>query len=216
MAKNTAVTHATTIRHGKKGKSFGTPKMKHMAGGDVAKSMYKKPRTSTGTVVESAMGHKSAKQVYAARKAPVELTGNETGLVVNQARLKVQQRGGGWARVTYTDPNAKGPITFNIRMKQISGVMNKAPSAWFHPAEAVYSKWISTTKAGAEYTARRQVEGMYKTALKRGDDKEAERLQGILKKSDKEVAKFRKEWEEAHTDEEISDWYDYEEEEVVW
>lgn len=176
-------------------------------------SMYKRPRSSVGTQVEAAIGHSSVKQVYAARKT-APLTGMEKGIVVNQPRLKVQARGGGWARVTYTDPAAGRPITFNVRLSKIKGVMNKQPNAWFHPAEAVYSEWIRSTKAGAMYSARRQVEGMLKVAQTRGDAEMIRKLEAILKKPDKDVAAFRTEWEEAHTDEEIEDFYEYEEEEV--
>lgn len=185
------------------------------AGKRFIKSYYSKPRASVGTQVEAALGHKSIKQVYAERSVPTTLTGTEKGIVVNQPRLKVQERGGGWARVTYTDPQAKGPITFSIRMNQIKGVMNKAPNRWFHPAEAVYSKWINSTKAGEVYTARRQVEGMLKASIKKGDLEMASKLEKILKKSDKEVAEFRQQWKDAHTDEEIEDFYEYDDE-IVW
>lgn len=181
---------------------------------DVGRSISKRPRASIATTVEAGLGHVSAQQVYASRKILNPLTGTERGIVVNDPRLKVQSRGGGWARVTYTDPNAPAPITFSIRMNKISDVMHKQPNAWFHPAEAVYSKWINTTKKGADYSARRQVEGMLKVAIKRGDDEMARRLEEILKMSDDKVAAFRKDWEDSHTDEEIDDWYDYEEEEV--
>lgn len=174
-----------------------------------------KGRASIGTQVEAALGHKSIQQVYASRRVAVKpLTGSERGIVVDMPRLKVQSRGGGWARVTYVDPNAKGPVTFSIRMNKIADVMHKAPNAWFDPAEAVYSKWVNTTTGGARYSARRQVEGMLKVATKRGDMEMAKKLETILGMSDEKVASFRKEWEEAHTDQEIEDWYDYEEEEV--
>lgn len=181
-------------------------------------SFYKSPRRSIATTVESALGHKSVKQVYAERKAPGygQLTGSERNIVVNDPRLKVQSRKGGWAKVTYTDPNAKSPITFNIRMKEIKDVMNKMPNAWFHPAEAVYSKWINKTTGGKVYSARRQVEGMRKAALKRLDMDEVARLDKILARSDKDVMQFRQEWEDAHTDAEIEDYYEYEETVVVW
>lgn len=173
-----------------------------------------KTRASIGTQVEAALGHKSIQQVYATRRVTVKpLTGAERGIVVDIPRLKVQQRGGGWARVTYTDPNAKGPVTFSIRMNKISDVMHKSPTAWFDPAEAVYSKWINTSKVGAKYTARRQVEGMLKRSIKKGDEEEVRKLEAILAMSDEKVAAFRQEWLATHTDQEIEDYYDYEEEE---
>lgn len=174
-----------------------------------------KKRASLGTIIESAMGHKSIREVYAGRKTPVHLTGAEKGIVVNDPRLKVQNRGGGWARVTYIDPRANGPVTFSIRMKKIEGVMNKEPNAWFHPAEAVYSQWVNYTAKGAKYSARRQVEGMLKVAIKKGDYEMVEKLQYILTLSDDKVEQFRKDWEMAHTNAEIEDWYDYEEIELV-
>lgn len=172
-----------------------------------------KKRASLGTIIESAMGHKSIKEVYASRKVPTHLSGTERNIVVNDPRLKVQSRGGGWARVTYIDPEAKGPVTFSIRMKKIEGVMNKLPSKYSNPAEAVYSVWKNTTTRGAKYSSRRQVEGMLKTAIKKNDYEMAEKLQYILGLSDDKVDQFWKDWSSSHTAEEISDWFDYEDEE---
>lgn len=179
-------------------------------------------RVSIATQVQASIGHKSVKQVYAQRKeakriAALPLSGTEQGLAVNQPRLKVQTKKGGWSKVTYTDPNAKSPITFNIRTSGIKDVMYKEPNAWFHPAEAVYSRWINTTVQGQLYSARRQVEGMLKVAVRTGDTEMARKLEQILAMDDVTVAKFRKDWEDAHSDVEIEEYYTYEDEtEIVW
>lgn len=181
-------------------------------------SFYRRPRhVSIATQIQASIGHRSVQEVYAERRQRKTgpLLGTETNIIVNDPRLKVQVRGGGWAKVTYTDPNASGPVTFSIRMSKIKYYLDKPPSDWFHPAEATYSEWINTTKEGALYSARRQVEGMLKVAVKKGDEELAERLRQILKKDDLTVAQFRQDWLNAHTDVEIEDFYDYEEE-LVW
>ena len=180
----------------------------------VMPSFYKKPRMSLGTRVEASLGKRSAKSVYKGRKVE-PLTGFEKNILVNRERLVVQGRGGGWARVTYRNANdPRGGVTFNIRLSKIKDVMNKPPSIMFHPAEAVYSEWIHTSEAGKYYTNRRQVEGMLKTAIKKGDMEMAEQLRKILAKDDKTVYEFRQAWLNAHEPFEIADFYDYEEEET--
>lgn len=176
----------------------------------------KRRKVSLGTTIEAALSHKSIKDVYAEKKVlekNVHLTGAERNLLVNDPRLKVQKRGGGWAKVTYMDTRVGSPVTFSIRMSKIEGVMYKQPTAWFHPAEAVYSQWINYTARGAKYSARRQVEGMLKVAIKKGDSEMVDKLTYILSLNDDKVEQFRKDWLDSHTNEEIEDWYDYEEEE---
>lgn len=209
-------------------------------------------RRSTGTVVEAALGHKSASEVYEARRAertarradpkvrataklpkgvgtPEGIEGNgpagpryskrsyTTGeapspgeLIVDDPRLKVYKRGGGWARVVYTDPNAStGTIEFSIRMNKIKDALAKTESAWYTRAEGVYAKWIQSTAKGAMYTDRRQVEGMLKVAIRKGDTALADELRALLAKDDRTVSEWRQKWLSEHTDVEIRDFYDY-------
>lgn len=136
-------------------------------------------------------------------------------VVVNEPRLKVENARGGWSHVTYTDPNANKPIEFNIRTSKIADVMNREANAWFHPAEAVYSEWINSSVSGQKYSARRQVEGMLKVAIKKGDIEMVDKLTAILKMNDDKVAQFRQMWLDAHTDMEIEDFYDYDEDDEL-
>lgn len=182
--------------------------------------LKKKRHVALKTVLEAGLGHKSIKQVYAERRElklskTTHLTGTEKNLLLNDPRLKIQMGKGGWTKVTYLDPNASGLVTFSIQYAKIKDIITRQPSRFFHPAEAVYSKWINESPAGKMYTARRQVEGMLKVALKRGDVELADKITQILKKSDSTVAQFRADWVNAHSDVEISDWYDYDDV-IVW
>lgn len=132
--------------------------------------------------------------------------------VIDQPRLRVTQGNFGWVKVRYTSPQGKD-VTFNARPSFVrEAIRSRQGSRYFTDAEAVYSAWIQNTRAGQLYTARRQVEGMVKTARIKGDEETAQALEKVLEGSDQQVAEFRQAWLDAHTDTEIEDFYKYEKE----
>lgn len=131
--------------------------------------------------------------------------------LVNEPRIRATVSGGGWAKVTYIDPATGRTATFSMRANTVREALGQKRNRWYDPATAVYSKWIQGTRQGYLYSQRNQVEGMLKTALRKGDVDLAAKLEQVLKMDDEKVARFREEWEKAHTDVEIEDFYKYEE-----
>lgn len=172
---------------------------------------YKKPRISLATRLEATFGKMGVKKVYEARKVE-PLTPMSRGLSFNTPRMQVKNIRGGWSKVTYRDPSAKNEVTFHIRTKDIKDALAKGRNAWYAPEEKVYSIWIHGSKAGELYSKRRQVEGMYKASVQKGDLEMAGKLEQILAMSDEKVAQFWDAWTDAHSDTEIEDFFKYEEE----
>lgn len=156
---------------------------------------------------------KGGVMVYSTKKYS-HLQEGASNLVIDSPRLKVQYNGKVYATVTYLRDVDLEPITFNIRYSMIKEAITKPENQWYSRAEGVYSVWINNTITGQRYTAFRWAEGMLKTAIKRGDEDMVELMEKVLKMSDDRIMAFRDEWFEAHTDSEISDWYDYDDTEV--
>lgn len=179
----------------------------------VMQSFYKKPRASLATRLEATFKKTSIGQVYEERKAArnAPLTPMTPGLAFNSPTMQVMYKKGGWATVTYRDPAAMNVITFRVRSNAIREKLNIPRTQWTSPEGAVYSQWIKNTSAGQMYTKRRQVEGMLKTSIAKGDTEMEKKLRQILQMPDKDVAKFWDAWRDAHTDVEIDEFFDYEE-----
>lgn len=135
-------------------------------------------------------------------------------LVLDSPRIKVQYKGKVYATVTYRRDMESEPITFNIRYNMIKDAILKEENLWYSRAEGVYSIWINNTVTGQRYTAFRWAEGMLKVATIKGDTEMMELMEKVLRMSDDRIMKFRDEWFKAHTDSEISEWYDYDDTEV--
>lgn len=170
-------------------------------------------KAALGTYLSAVLQRKSIPQVkaerIAERKSPV--TAMSENIVHSEPRLIVQSRGGGWVKATYRDVYAGKEVTFNLRSNIYRQAINQKRNRWYDAPSAVYSAWINETRAGALYTARRQVEGMLKVAEMKGDVQMAGKLTQILGMDDEKVAQFRDEWERVHTDSEIEEFYEYEE-----
>lgn len=170
-------------------------------------------KTAIRTYLSAVLEKKSIPQVRAERKAAktAPVTGLSGNIIHNEPRLTVQKRGGGWVRATYRDPYAGKEVTFNLRSNIYRQAIGQKQNRWYDAPSAVYSAWINETRAGALYTARRQVEGMLKVAEMKGDIEMAGKLTQVLGMDDEKVAQFRDEWERVHTDSEIEEFYEYEE-----
>lgn len=174
-------------------------------------SFYKKPRISLATRLEATFSKKSVRQVYETRKVQPLVPGSK-GLAYDTPMLQVKDIRGGWSKVTYRDPAAMNPVTFHIRTKELKPILEEGGDFWRTTEEYVYSHWINTTKAGGLYTKRRKVEGMLKASIKKKDWEMVEKLQQILQMSDEKVAEFWDAWRAAHSDAEIEDFFNYEDE----
>lgn len=145
-------------------------------------------------------------------------TGGRTAVpgnvVYDNPRMTVTSRGGGWARVTYRDPAAKGPVTFNLRMSEVKKSFAKKATAWYEPETDVYRKWIGSTKAGEMYSKRRRAEGALKVAERKGDEEMAEAWRKVLRMSDEKVAAFWDEWTSSMSDVELDEYFEYDEDEI--
>lgn len=170
-------------------------------------------KAALSTYLSAVFERKSIPQVRAERRAVKQarrdVVAPGAGDIIDQPRIRAQTRGGGWARVTYRDAYAGTEVTFNIRSNVLREALNQKQNRWYDPATAVYSAWIRGTRQGYLYSQRRQVEGMVKTARARGDEALAQRFEKVLGLSDEKVAQFREEWEKAHSDSEIEQFYMY-------
>lgn len=178
----------------------------------IVKGTLNRRRINVGDVVTAAFTRRSVPEVRAERLASrrqmnTALVPGAQG-VRTQGRLSYQHRGGGWTRVTVRDVALGIETTFSLRTPVFSELLHKR-GMFYDPAQAMYSRWINTTKAGYLYSQRRQVEGMLKTAIKKGDVEMASKLEQILKMSDEKVAQFREAWVDAHTDVEMDEFYEY-------
>ena len=125
-----------------------------------------------------------------------------------EARLKATRKNNAWVNMEYTSP--KGVVKeFNLRPKQFEQLMNKERGYYETLAESAYSMWIGSTKAGHDYSGRRHVEGVLKTAQSRGDTQLVQDVQDILQKSDKEVAEFWDDWYDSMSAMEIEEFFEY-------
>lgn len=172
-------------------------------------------KAAIGNIVKAGFGHKSVGQVRASerleRSAPLDISKvGPKSIIVNEGRIQAAHSGGGWAKVNYVDPVTRRTVTFNMRTTTLREALGQRKNRWYDPATAVYAKWIKGTRAGQLYSARRQVEGMLKTALKKGDMEMAGKLEQILAMSDEKVLAFRQEWEKAMSDAEVEQFYTYE------
>ena len=174
-------------------------------------SFYKKPRYSLATRLEATFGKTSVKQVYEARKvAPLEP--GSKGLAYDTPMMQVKHTKGGWSKVTYRDPAARNQVTFHMRTKELKPILDRGGDFWRTTEEYVYRQWIRNSKAGSLYTKRRNVEGMLKASIRKGDAEMVEKLEKVLAVSDEKVAEFWDAWCAAHSDTEIEDFFKYEEE----
>lgn len=132
-------------------------------------------------------------------------------VVLENPRMTVTSRGGGWARVTYRDPRASTPVTFSMRMSEVKKSFAKKATAWYEPETDVYRKWIRSTKAGELHSKRRQVEGALKIAERKGDEEMADAWRKVLQMSDEKVAQFWDEWTDSMSDVELDEYFEYDE-----
>ena len=179
---------------------------------ELARIGVKAKRFSTGDMITSVVKRISPQQARDQRLASrrnrrTAVVPGQSG-VTTMGRMSYQKVGGGWSRVTIAEPDGR-MVTFSLRTPKLNEILN-GKGLFYDPAYKAYSEWINTTRAGYLYSQRRQVEGMLKTARKKGDIDEAAKLEQILKLSDEKVAQFREEWLEAHSDVEIDEYYEYE------
>ena len=179
---------------------------------ELAKIGVQARRVSTRDMITAVVDRISPRQARDRRLA--SRRGRRTAVTPGQAgvttmgRMSYQKVGGGWSRVTVAEPDGR-VVTFSLRTPRLNEILN-GKGLFYDPAYKAYSEWINTTRVGYLHSQRRQVEGMLKTARKKGDIEEASKLEQILKMSDEKVAQFREEWLEAHSDVEIDEYYEYE------
>ena len=170
-----------------------------------------RPRKVSGKVyTEALLSRSTMSQARSMLSMRTPLTGSERNIILHDNRMTVQNRGGGWVRVTYRDVYAGDSVTFNIRKKVYEEAM-QGYGRYYDPMQAVYSRWITSTRQGYMHTQRRQVEGMLKVARAKGDAVLVSELERILMMSDDKVARFREEWEKVHSETEIEEFYKYDE-----
>lgn len=179
---------------------------------ELARIGVKARRFSTSDMITAVVKRMSPQQVREQRLASRRnrrsaVVAGQKG-VTTMGRMSYRKVGGGWSRVTVAEPDGR-VVTFSLRAPKLNEILN-GKGLFYDPAYKAYSEWINTTRGGYLYSQRRQVEGMLKTALKKGDIDEASKLEQILKMSDEKVARFREEWLEAHSDVEIDEYYEYE------
>lgn len=179
---------------------------------ELAKIGVQARRVSTRDMITAVVNRISPQQARDQRLASrrtrrTAVTPGQSG-ATTMGRMSYRKVGGGWSRITVAEPDGR-VVTFSLRTPRLNEILN-GKGLFYDPAYKAYSEWINTTRAGYLYSQRRQVEGMLKTALKKGDIDEASKLEQILKMSDEKVAQFREEWLEAHSDVEIDEYYEYE------
>lgn len=179
---------------------------------ELAKIGVQARRVSTRDMITAVVDRISPQQARDSRLASrrnrrTAVTPGQAG-VTTMGRMSYQKVGGGWSRVTVAEPDGR-VVTFSLRTPRLNEILN-GKGLFYDPAYKAYSEWINTTRVGYLHSQRRQVEGMLKTARKKGDIEEASKLEQILKMSDEKVAQFREEWLEAHSDVEIDEYYEYE------
>ena len=179
---------------------------------ELAKIGVKARRVSTRDMITAVVKRMSPQQ---ARERRLASRRNRRSAVVpgqsgttTTGRMSYRKVGGGWSRVTVAEPDGR-VVTFSLRTPKLNEIL-EGKGLFYDPAYKAYSEWINTTRGGYLYSQRRQVEGMRKAALKKGNLDEAAKLEQILKLSDEKVARFREEWLEAHSDVEIDEYYEYE------
>lgn len=172
--------------------------------------LFRPKRVSGRAYTEALLSRGTIAQARATLSMRTPLTGTERNIILNEPRMIVQNRGGGWVRVTYRDVYAGESVTFNIRKTAYLEAMSKG-GRFYDPLQGVYSRWINTTRQGYMYSQRRQVEGMLKVAKIKGDMALVSELERILMMSDEKVARFREEWEKIHSETEIEEFYEYDE-----
>lgn len=179
---------------------------------ELARIGVKARRFSTRDMITAVVKRMSPRQVREERLASrrnrrAAVVPGQSG-TTTMGRMSYRKVGGGWSRVTVAEPDGR-TVTFSLRTPRLNEILN-GKGLFYDPAYKAYSEWINTTGGGYLYSQRRQVEGMRKAALKKGDLEEAAKLEQILKMSDEKVARFREEWLEAHSDVEIDEYYEYE------
>lgn len=179
---------------------------------ELAKIGVQARRVSTRDMITAVVDRISPRQARDQRLASrrsrrTAVTPGQAG-VTTMGRMSYQKVGGGWSRITVAEPDGR-VVTFSLRTPRLNEILN-GKGLFYDPAYKAYSEWINTTRVGYLHSQRRQVEGMLKTARKKGDIEEASKLEQILKMSDEKVAQFREEWLDAHSDVEIDEYYEYE------
>lgn len=153
------------------------------------------------------LGHRFDRYLAAGGVAEKEQRAARTYL--NLPKIRTSSNNFGWVRVEIKIGGRD--VGFNMRPKDYDRLMAQPIGVGTQQGK-FYSWYINNTRSGQLYTARRQVEGMAKTARIKGNDAYADYLeQEVLSRSDEYVAKWRKEWEDAMSDKEMEDFYDYEE-----
>lgn len=134
-------------------------------------------------------------------------------IVAETRRIVVRENGFGWYKVQYKDVARDGMVVeTNIRPSMWNEILSEVDSnKKYKTVEGVfYHKWRTETTAGNLYSTRRQVEGLLKASIERGDTAFTEELQEVLKKGDEAVYKWHQKWLSEHSNEEIEEYYDYE------
>ena len=124
-------------------------------------------------------------------------------LVYSDRDISVVKRKGGWVNVT------RDGTTFAVRADKAREIMAGGKQRYSTVGDRLYSEWINNTQGGQMHTARRQVEGMQKKAIKNGDFEMAGALGEVLNRSDVTVAKWYDKWKATTSDKEIEEFYSY-------
>ena len=132
-------------------------------------------------------------------------------VITKTNRITVSSKNFGWVKVEYKDVGAGKTIEANIRPKMWEDIQRAVDSGKkYKSIEGVfYTKWRTETTAGRLYSDRRQVEGMLKVAIERGDTRLIDEITEVLKKGDDAVSRWYQKWLSEHSEEEIEEFYDY-------
>ena len=115
-----------------------------------------------------------------------------------------------WVNVRYRPTPNDNWVSFNVRPKFFNELYDKPIGKYGTMAESAYYKWTTSTSYGKYYTGRRHVEGMLKTAQRKGDMDQVETLEQMLRKmSDKQLYAFYDAWTKSLNDASIDDYFDY-------
>ena len=121
--------------------------------------------------------------------------------------MNIMHKLGGWSEVSFMRDGRF--VKMKLRSNIVNDELKKGHMRFNNASDRLYSEWINNTVAGKTYTARRQVEGMLKIALDKGDVAMAEELTQVLSKSDSKVLAYRQKWEREHSDDQIEQFYYY-------